>query len=193
MFIDFCSLYQHSEKAGGPDRNWDVQPWGEHEGDRTQEEEEMFNKSLNVMTCFYASPLTVVVQHKHVPKGVDVRPYEKSGWCRMEQAAAHLMHEGGVKLYQLGTEQDWSFFEPSSWPCSRMDGVTHVEPVPTYKRGTDLSKETMRKFFADEQACDFFGSKFRTIVADMFADFHDSLQKSVSDGLASSQASNPPV
>ena len=181
MFIDFCSCYQHSEEAAGPDRDWNAYPKkGDHPGDRTKEEDDMFKEALNVMTCFYASPLTVVVQHKHVP---NIQPgetgsYEKSGWCNMEQAAAQLMHEGGIKLYQLGSKDTWSFLEWRSWPCFNMSqyGVAHVEPVPTYKRDTDISPAKMREFFENEEKCAFFGKSDRKGVADMYAAFHTSLR-----------------
>ena len=60
---------------------------------RTPEEQIRFQRSLEVMLHLYASPRVVVLQHKNMPiqtilSAINTRPYEKRGWCLVEQYTA---------------------------------------------------------------------------------------------------------
>ena len=74
--------------------------------ERTAEEEASFRRALKVMASAYASPRTIVLQHKALPFDfpIDEPTYEGSGWCTMEQAAASLAAEvmRQVKIHELG-------------------------------------------------------------------------------------------
>jgi hypothetical protein len=74
-----------------------------HQNPRAPEEDEAFQAALRAMANAYAAPGTIVLQHKDIPFNatMDTRqvPYDRSGWCTMEQAAAHLCDRG---LYKLG-------------------------------------------------------------------------------------------
>ena len=73
IFWDWLSLPQKRPKVG-----------------RTAEEQQRFLLSLEVMLHLYASPRVVVMQHKNMPIRPDLntRPYEKRGWCLVEQYTA---------------------------------------------------------------------------------------------------------
>ena len=73
-----------------------------HKRPRNERQEEQFKRALAVMASAYASPRTVVLQHKALPLDfpADQPTYERSGWCTMEQAAASI--EGQTsKLFEL--------------------------------------------------------------------------------------------
>ena len=69
-----------------------------HQKERTEEEAQSFRRALKVMTCLYASPNTLVLQHKRLPGPADtsytplavtfpedpqgIADYDHSGWCR---------------------------------------------------------------------------------------------------------------
>ena len=71
MFIDFCSCYQHSEEAAGPDRDWNAPKKGEHPGDRTKEEDDMFAQELQeayvamcaLFECLVKTQVPWVIEH----------------------------------------------------------------------------------------------------------------------------------
>ena len=87
----FASLYQISQ----------------HDGRRTAAEEASFQLGWRVMANLYASPRTLVLQHKAMggvrctfpqdPSGLP--DYDHSGWCVFEQACAGL---ASWKLLELG-------------------------------------------------------------------------------------------
>ena len=56
------------------------------------------------MSDFYASPNTLVLQHKALPDDFPeaLPTYDRSGWCTMEQAAASLASVDGGSLYEIG-------------------------------------------------------------------------------------------
>ena len=121
----------------------------------------MFDKALTVMTCFYASPLTFVVQHRCLPprpgQGWDSNPYHKSGWCCMEQASALLKQEGGIKLYDLTSHG----LRPR-----RLDANERAQFEP----------QAMSTFFLDEERSIFMGRADREMVSNMYRDFHTSMK-----------------
>jgi hypothetical protein len=152
IFIDFCSCFQNSEEAKA-----------QGEQDRTADENEGFKKALMVMTCLYASPLTIVIQHRQLPPapmlGWDSRSYGRSGWCNMEQASAFLMAEGGIKLYELDGL-----------------GLTPRRLRP-FERQQQYTPEAMSDFFLaeDPARCDFFGRSDRVMVANMYKEFFEKM------------------
>lgn len=120
----------------------------------------MFAKAMEVMTCFYASPLTTVIQHTRQPcrplAGWDGRPYQQSGWCNMEQASALLMSEGGVKLFEI----DAAGVRPRRLDLSSRQWFT---------------PEKMDTFFHDEERCMFYGRGDRDAVSAMYRDFYQNM------------------
>ena len=141
IFIDYLCLFQ---------------ALGEYNDDRSEEELQKFKLALTVMMCLYASPLTVIIQHKDLPtspnQGYDKPPYEKSGWCNMEQASATLATEVGSKIIRIGSQ-----------------GVSRVCLDPLQPRPTP---EKMTQFFQDHAQCNFFNPADRTDVARMYEDFY---------------------
>ena len=78
-------------------------PQKDRQGQRTASEKDVFKLCLDVMGSLYASPRTLVVQHKRLPAGFDpTQPtYDQSGWCNFEQAVAWLCHKSqSVKVCQ---------------------------------------------------------------------------------------------
>jgi hypothetical protein len=136
VFIDYLCLFQGD--------------------DRSLEEKTKFDLALTVMMCLYASPLTVILQHKELPSspspGWDSSPYEKSGWCNMEQASATLATEAGSKLIRI-----------------RSDGASRVRLDPLQPRPTAAK---MAEFFQDDSKCNFFNPKDRIDCAKMYSDFY---------------------
>jgi hypothetical protein len=55
--------------------------------DRTDEQQAAFQRGLKMMAGAYASPRTLVLQHKDLPITFDLKSgaptYEWSGWCTM--------------------------------------------------------------------------------------------------------------
>ena len=132
------------------------------DGDRTPEERSMFETALRVMTCLYASPLTIVLQHTRLPApplaGSGGTPYARSGWCNMEEAAALLMAQGGVKLYNLDA------------------GDARARTLhPTQRR--QYTPEAMAAFFRDESRCEFQGRAVRGEVSTMYAEFFFAMER----------------
>ena len=78
-------------------------PQKDSQGQRTASEKDVFDRCLDVMGSLYASPRTLVVQHKRLPAGFDPKQptYDQSGWCNFEQAVAWLCHKSkSVKVCQ---------------------------------------------------------------------------------------------
>jgi len=68
--------------------------------------------TFKTMGSLYASPRTLVLQHKQLPVGfpADQPTYDQSGWCNFEQAVARLCDKGawreggGATLLQIPLE-----------------------------------------------------------------------------------------
>ena len=75
VFYDFVSLHQKDP----------------HTGERTPSESHAFQRALDRMGSFYASPLTSTYCLARLPPGWDRLPtYSERGWCSFEQAASVL-------------------------------------------------------------------------------------------------------
>ena len=133
LFWDYASLHQK-------DKN----------GNKTDKEKETFGKALRVMTYLYASPNSLVLQHKRLPGDFpsDQPTYEKSGWCTMESAASGLQTEGGGSRYELG--YGWS----------------------RLRAGERKAPDEMAAIFANENRTKFVGNADRKDVAELYAKLH---------------------
>ena len=125
--------------------------------ERTEEQAAIFRSSMDVMTRLYASPNTLVLQHKRMPPSVvctfpadpnGQASYDYSGWCNAEQAAASLATEGGGSLFELG--------------------VGRVRLSASRRK----SPEEMKALFADERRTRFLGKADRESVGESYAAFH---------------------
>ena len=105
------------------------------------------------MTYMYASPNTLVLQHRNLPANFpkDQPTYEQSGWCTMENAAASLQTEVGGSLYVLGQG------------FGRQDARERRTPTE------------MAAIFADENQTKFVGKGDRPAVAKLYATLHEKL------------------
>ena len=65
-------------------------PQKDAQGQRTATEAAVFDLAKETMSHFYASPRTLVLQHKRLPPGFTGYSYDQSGWCNFEQAVARL-------------------------------------------------------------------------------------------------------
>lgn len=108
---------------------------------------------MTIACAVYASPNTLVLQHRNLPEGFTHTTYEMSGWCTMEDAAASLMTEAGGSLYVL--TRGWK----------RTYAVERRTP------------EKMASIFRDENQTKFFGSADRELVADLYKKLHTELLK----------------
>jgi hypothetical protein len=133
LFWDFASCHQKDA-----------------DGNRTEAEKQQFSRSLSVMTYLYATPNSLVLQHKRLPADFppDQPTYEQSGWCTMESAAAGLQTEGGGSRYELG--RGWS----------------------RLYAGDRLSPAELAAIFADEERTKFVGRADRDQVAELYARLH---------------------
>ena len=110
LVIDFASLPQHNPsffeaKADGVSED-EADRLAKTAFGRTPDEQAIFKAGLARMSSIYASPRVAVLQHKALPDdGKERRPYESSGWCIFEQAAAHSAREAAVAC------STWSWVE----------------------------------------------------------------------------------
>ena len=125
---------------------------------RNAEDTKLFQQALKVMTYLYASPNTLVLQQKSLPKYFleDLPTYENSGWCTMESHASGLQTEGGGKRYRLAGKN-----EGPGW--SRLYASDRKSP------------EEMADIFADENKTKFVGKGDRNDVAKMYKTLHEEL------------------
>jgi len=65
-------------------------PQKDGQGQRTATEAAVFDLAKETMSHLYASPRTLVLQHKRLPPGFTGYSYDQSGWCNFEQAVARL-------------------------------------------------------------------------------------------------------
>ena len=65
-------------------------PQKDAQGQRTATEAAVFDLAKETMSHFYASPRTLVLQHKRLPPGFTGYSYDQSGWCNFEHAVARL-------------------------------------------------------------------------------------------------------
>mmetsp|Transcript_21557 Transcript_21557/g.64422 ORF Transcript_21557/g.64422 Transcript_21557/m.64422 type:complete len:673 (+) Transcript_21557:187-2205(+) len=133
LMIDFASLPQKDER-----------------GERTDEEDATFKIGLRSMSAVYASPRISVLQHKALPD-TSLVPYDRSGWCTFEQAAASLSTTNGGAVYNISS------------------GRVRLKP------GKLKSAEEMHEWF-HSSSVHFYGSADRDAVSEMYA----SLFKAVS-------------
>lgn len=117
---------------------------------RSLQEQQRFDKALTVMSHVYATPNTLVIQHKRVPHHFPASQprYDQSGWCTMEQAAASLATVAGGALFELG--RGWN----TLWARERPD------------------PDAMRKRFHDPTSTVFVGKGDREFVANLYAELH---------------------
>ena len=135
--------------------------------ERTAQEDALFKIALSAMTCLYASPHSLVIQHKRLPAAggkytpivptfphepAGIADYEHSGWCTMEQAASSLATVGGGSLFTLGV------------------GKVRLH---TEERRTPSE---MAAIFADERRTRFLGKADREFVGQMYAEFHAKME-----------------
>ena len=122
-----------------------------YQSERTAVEDTSFRRALEVMANAYASPRTIVLQHKLLPFDFpsDQPTYEASGWCTMEQAAACLMMD--AQVYELG--RGW------------------------VRRPGKRKPEEMRKMFSDEKRTRFVGRADREKVADMYDELYSRVRR----------------
>ena len=66
-------------------------PQKDGQGQRTATEAAVFDHAKEAMSHFYASPRTLVLQHKRLPPGFTGYSYDQSGWCNFEHAVARLV------------------------------------------------------------------------------------------------------
>ena len=132
---------------------WDYASCDQKAGDtkRSPEEQARFDKALTVMSQVYATPNTLVMQHKRLPADFprEQPTYERSGWCNMEQAAASLATARGAVLYELRT----------GW-------------VRLHARARKSPRE-MAALFADERRTVFVGRADRDYVAGLYKTLHE--------------------
>ena len=152
-WADTCSLMLNGGEASLPRALfWDYASLHQKDkdGNKTEEEKEAFKKALDVMTYLYATPSTLVLQHKLLPPDFprDLPTYENSGWCTMESAAAGLQTEGGGSRYEIG--QGWS----------RLYARDRKTP------------DQMAAIFRDENLTKFVGNADREDVAKLYAELH---------------------
>ena len=156
---------------------WDFMSCHQHE--RTEDEAAAFKQALKVMTCLYASPNTLVLQHRRLPTAENtgftpvpitfpadpegVADYEHSGWCTMENAAHR--------------SRQWAAAR-----CTRLEGKTVLH------EDQRRTPEQMAAIFADETRTRFLGKADRESVALMYEDFHQTVlafdEKNVPNQLA---------
>ena len=124
-------------------------------GVRTPAEDAAFRSALSVMSDVYATPSTLVLQQKELPDGFPAHlpPYDRSGWCNMEQAAASIGVDGGGHLYKLGHG-----------------------PVKVSARAR-RTPEQMAEIFADEERIVFIGKADRDLVAHIYEDLYNRIVK----------------
>ena len=143
LFVDFMSCMQKDEAD-----------------QRTEMEAIMFKKALDSMGGLYASPRTLVLQHKQLPDDVastGVPTYDESGWCNFEQAAARLCHRHGrVKVLEVGLLHGDALLK-------KLDAAPDRYEVP--------SLDDMDELFLNEQKTKFVGNADREMVASLYRDF----------------------
>ena len=121
-----------------------------HQGpNRTTEEQDSFEKALNVMATLYASPLsTVVLQLKFLPSAppatdsdlqLNTRPYKERGWTTFEdlvtrEVIAWLSKFPDVQE-MLNMERDGSHTFPLETFCSLVQKGLLKRSTPVNSKG----------------------------------------------------------
>ena len=125
-------------------------------GHRTEAENRVFKLCIQHMGSLYASPRTLVLQHKQLPANFPAEQptYDQSGWCNFEQAVARLLcdeRDGGAKILQIPLEAD----------TTRVASVSYTRPT--------LAE--MDALFQDESRTRFQGRADRETVAQLYRSF----------------------
>jgi len=161
LVIDFASLPQHNPSFFEAKAAAIADGVSEDEADRlaktafgrTPDEQAVFKAGLDRMSSIYASPRVAVLQHKALPDdGKERRPYESSGWCIFEQAAASLSTRGGGCLFNL--------------ELGRVTLTVSQRP----------SAAEMEALLHDESKTQFYGRADRDIVSEQYRDLLDRVE-----------------
>ena len=168
-------------------------PQKDRQGQRTASEKDVFKLCLDVMGSLYASPRTLVVQHKRLPAGFDPTSptYDQSGWCNFEQAVAWLCHKSkSVKVCQRCPELILLAFQNLAMTGSFLEpilifaililqvieiGLQDTPSLDSARLSSSLpdvtSLEDMNDLFLNEARTKFTGNADREKVAELFRDF----------------------
>jgi hypothetical protein len=168
-------------------------PQKDSQGQRTASEKDVFDSCLDVMGSLYASPRTLVVQHKRLPAGFDPTSptYDQSGWCNFEQAVAWLCHKSkSVKVCQRCPELILLAFQNLAMTGSFLEpililaililqvieiGLNDTPSLDSARLSSSLpdvtSLEDMNDLFFNEARTTFVGKADREKVARMFREF----------------------
>jgi len=167
---EFGALKLNNKLISGPEglfMDYLSCPQKSADGHRSEVEDVVFRKCLASMGSLYASPRTLVLQHKMLPAPgngmytplVPTFPddpagqadYDHSGWCMFEQSVARLCQGiGSIKVLQLPLGQ-----------------------TPTYIKYVPPTPEEMNALFCDESRTKFIGAADRDGVIQMYREFLD--------------------
>ena len=88
-------------------------PQKDESGKRTEAEKADFDDCLNVMNSAFATPRTLVLQHRLMPHHIDegTLTYEQSGWCCVEQALASLAASARCRVRHHDLGLGWVAWE----------------------------------------------------------------------------------
>jgi hypothetical protein len=178
MFWDYASLHQKDDN-----------------GVRTGDEDgSTFKKALRVMSNLYATPHTLVMQHKALPADFDFEHfpnYDQSGWChppstlapytlilhrppsphplhrcQMEQGASSLATEGGAAS---GSLYEIPHGYALGWTSARQSRNGWVNLTASERK----TPEEMADIFSDKKRTTFVGNADRELVAEMYQKLHE--------------------
>ena len=138
-------------------------PQRDAEGKKTEAEVAVFKHCLGAMGAVYASPRTLVLQEKQMPRediAAGTVSYDGSGWCSFEQAVARLCHRGeSAKVLEIGVQG-----------CEEGEALL-ARMSPDWAHYELPSMDEMDDLFLNEARTYFFGKSDRQLVARMYREF----------------------
>ena len=119
--------------------DWASCPQRDDDGTRTADEDAAFTSCLSVMNSVFATPRSLVLQHRRMPPqtGKGTLSYEQSGWCCVEQALASLAASAvcRVRHHELG--MGWVMWEYVKLGPSEMRELLETK---TFQREQDKAR-----------------------------------------------------
>jgi hypothetical protein len=152
VFWDFASVYQKDDKL------WEEGPENggkEYDESRTPEEEDAFEKALDVQAALYAHPNTLVIQHTELPSAEpQLKSYRDSAFCCFEEACAMLVTRNGGQLYSLDQGKLKSLHRGRLWTTTR-------------KSPDAMDSDLKSKGFRKDRVCQKLSTQYRTYFQQM--------------------------